>query len=165
MSFSPLRVLITLPVLSIASLSLQLFKQLSLTFSEVGMFILPQYGEMGAAYATGAITTEEAIVISYYRGFSTRRLSKKGAMAAVGLGRRVVTPFLARGIVVACENSPENITLSGDTEALDEVCTRLLEARPVVFIRRLRVNIAYHSSKIMPCPLSLTPHYIVQFVV
>ncbi|KAL7798706.1 putative polyketide synthase [Trichoderma afarasin] len=102
-------------------------------------------GEMGAAYAAGALTLEAAIIIAYYRGQVTQHHGKIGAMAAVGLGRQDVTPYLQDGIVVACENSPKSVTLSGDVDRLDEVISRIKEDIPDCFARKLRVERAYHS--------------------
>ncbi|KAL6872001.1 putative polyketide synthase [Trichoderma novae-zelandiae] len=102
-------------------------------------------GEMGAAYAAGALTLEAAIIIAYYRGQVTQYHGKAGAMAAVGLGLDDVTPFLRDGVVVACENSPKSVTLSGDVDVLDEVTASIKEAMPDCFARKLRVERAYHS--------------------
>lgn len=102
-------------------------------------------GEMGAAYAAGALTLEEAIIIAYYRGQVTQNYARVGAMAAVGLGREDVVTYLRQGVVLACENSPKSVTLSGDVECLDEVITQVKEDSPEVFARKLRVERAYHS--------------------
>ncbi|KAM0470501.1 hypothetical protein ACHAPX_009867 [Trichoderma viride] len=102
-------------------------------------------GEMGAAYAAGALTLEEAIIIAYYRGQVTQNYGRAGAMAAVGLGREAVVAYLREGVVIACENSPKSVTLSGDVECLDEVIAHIKEDLPETFARKLRVERAYHS--------------------
>jgi acyl transferase domain-containing protein len=104
-------------------------------------------GEIAAAYACDAITMREAITIAYYRGFITRNHNQRGGMAAVGLGRDEVFPFVCQGVVIACENSPSGVTLSGDEGALESVIAALEIERPEVSIRRLRVEMAYHSRK------------------
>jgi len=104
-------------------------------------------GEIAAAYACNAITMAEAITIAYYRGFITRNHNQRGGMAAVSLGRNEVFPFVHQGVVVACENSPSGVTLSGDEEALESVIATLKIERPDVSVRRLRVGMAYHSRK------------------
>jgi acyl transferase domain-containing protein len=104
-------------------------------------------GEMAAAYAAGAITAEEAIIIAYYRGQVTRKVTSRGGMAAVGLGREEVTPYLTKGVVIACENSGSSVTLSGDHEVLASVCEAIQDAIPDVFVRSLQVEMAYHSRK------------------
>ncbi|PTB51813.1 hypothetical protein M431DRAFT_19014 [Trichoderma harzianum CBS 226.95] len=102
-------------------------------------------GEMGAAYAAGALTLEAAIIIAYYRGQVTQHHGRIGAMAAIGLGCDDVTPYLQDGIAVACENSPKSVTLSGDVDHLDEVISHIKEDMPDCFARKLRVERAYHS--------------------
>lgn len=102
-------------------------------------------GEMGAAYAAGALTLEAAIIIAYYRGQVTQHHGRTGAMAAIGIGREDVTPYLQDGIMVACENSPKSVTLSGDVEPLDEAISRIKKDMPDCFARKLRVERAYHS--------------------
>lgn len=106
-------------------------------------------GEIAAAYASGAISAADAITIAYYRGSLLQNVSNQtpGGMAAVGLGRQEVSPFLKPGIIVGCENSPESVTLSGDSDVLECVMERIRAAYPQVFMRRLRVDRAYHSSE------------------
>ena len=102
-------------------------------------------GEIAAAYAARAISFREAMIISYYRGYVTRKSSSAGGMAAVGLGADTASKFLQDGIVIACENSPTSVTLSGDSEHLDKVLTAIKESEPDVLARRLKVDLAYHS--------------------
>ncbi|KAM5491840.1 Mycolipanoate synthase [Microsporum canis] len=102
-------------------------------------------GEITASYAAGAITSKSAIIIAYYRGKVTKGLSKKGAMAAVGLGRDQVTPYLGDGVVIACENSPSSVTLSGEAATVDNIIRSIKSDLPDVFCRQLRVSVAYHS--------------------
>ena len=102
-------------------------------------------GEIAAAYASGAITAAEAITVAYYRGRGTTDVHKPGGMAAVGLGRDEVTSFLQDGVVIACDNSPQSVTLSGDESALGNVMSSIKDTNPDVFLRRLHVEMAYHS--------------------
>jgi acyl transferase domain-containing protein len=99
-----------------------------------------------------AISAQEAITIAFFRGQVTKRLveagPQKGAMAAIGIGRTEAIPFLVQGVVIACENSPNSVTISGDKTAVDGLVDRLKVERPDVFVRHLRVEIAYHSRKL-----------------
>lgn len=104
-------------------------------------------GELAAAYASGAITSAEAIIAAYYRGLVAKQQTRHGAMAAVGFGREDVSGYLVDGVVIACENSPQSTTLSGDSDQIDIVLKNIKEDRPDVFVRRLRVQTAYHSRK------------------
>lgn len=109
-------------------------------------------GEIAAAYAAGAITAAEAIKIAYYRGSITTDVQQRGGMAAVGLGSGDASAFLQDGVVIACDNSPDSVTFSGDEAKLAEVMANINLARPDVFLRRLRVETAYHSRAHSPTP-------------
>ncbi|RSL89606.1 hypothetical protein CEP51_001128 [Fusarium floridanum] len=102
-------------------------------------------GEIAAAYAAGAISLEEAIIAAYYRGYVTKLQTRKGGMGAVGLGVDGVSKYIQDGIVIACDNSPESVTLSGDVEVLDKVLSAIKVDNPDTLTRRLKVEIAYHS--------------------
>lgn len=104
-------------------------------------------GEIAAGYSKGAFDKAAGMRIAYYRGLLTSQLSKNGAMAAVGLGQEAAQKYIDRvtagKVVIACINSPESTTLSGDVEGVNEVM-HLLQADDV-FARKLRVLTAYHS--------------------
>lgn len=81
-------------------------------------------------------------------------------MAAVGLGRDAVRPYLVDGVVIACENSPASITLSGDMDKVDAVVESIKHDFPDVFVRRLQVEMAFHSRtlwQLSPAKPLLTP--------
>ncbi|KAK5991432.1 Highly reducing polyketide synthase FUM1 [Cladobotryum mycophilum] len=110
-------------------------------------------GEIAAAYAAGAITKKEAIVLAYYRGLVSSSLPEKpGGMAAIALGAGATSKFLTRdcGVVVAAENSPLSTTISGNLDALRQVVARVNQEQPGVMIRELKVNMAYHSHHMEP---------------
>lgn len=102
-------------------------------------------GEIGAAYATGALSVFEAIVVAYYRGYVTTKQELAGGMAAIGLGSQDTSVFLKDGVVIACENSPSSTTISGDLDQLKEVVESIKAQRPDVLARELKVDMAYHS--------------------
>lgn len=104
-------------------------------------------GEIAAAYAAGALGMRDAIILAYFRGYSSKASTRPGSMAAVGLGYDDVLPWLKPGVMIACENSPASVTLSGDVEPLAAVLATLQKERPEVFQRALKVNKAYHSRK------------------
>lgn len=105
-------------------------------------------GEIAAAYASGAIPMETAIILAYYRGQVSSQCEGKGAMMAVGMGPKQVRSYITDGIVVACYNSPESVTLSGDRASLEEVASRIRSDTPDTLIKMLPVQVAYHSSKL-----------------
>ncbi|RFU78083.1 lovastatin diketide synthase [Trichoderma arundinaceum] len=111
-------------------------------------------GEIAAAYAAGALSFEQALGVTYWRGELARTLLDQknsgvvGSMAAGGLGPDEAEKYVANTsaggrVVVACVNSPQSVTLSGDVDDLDEVIARL-EADGK-FARKLKVPLAYHS--------------------
>jgi acyl transferase domain-containing protein len=106
-------------------------------------------GEIAAGYASNALTATEAIIVAYYRGLVTQSCNRRGAMAAVGLGKAEVNLYLnleKGGVVVACDNSPNSVTLSGDEERVDAVIEKLRYDDPDLFVRRLKTGgMAYHS--------------------
>ncbi|KAI9657994.1 MAG: Type I Iterative PKS [Bathelium mastoideum] len=102
-------------------------------------------GEIAAAYSCEALTADEAIKIAYYRGQVMKEVAREGGMAAIGLGRAAVTPFLRPGVVIGCENSPSSVTLSGDLEVVEEVMKSIKQEFPETLVRALKVDRAYHS--------------------
>ncbi|KAL4968148.1 type I polyketide synthase [Aspergillus stella-maris] len=106
-------------------------------------------GEIAAAYAAGAITADEAILIAYYRGRAACHLrhSGSGAMVAVGMGRAEAKLYLDGDVVVACDNSPNSVTLSGSRDALESVVEQIKADDKDLFVRFLKTDgMAYHSS-------------------
>ncbi|ETS86466.1 hypothetical protein PFICI_00294 [Pestalotiopsis fici W106-1] len=114
-------------------------------------------GEIAAAYASGLISDKDAIRIAYYRGFHSKKAcgptGQPGAMLAVGTSLEdaqdlcSTEDFAGRVVVAAC-NSSTSLTLSGDEDAIDEVQSLLEEENK--FVRRLRVDKAYHSHHMKP---------------
>ncbi|KAH0050228.1 ketoacyl-synt-domain-containing protein, partial [Aureobasidium melanogenum] len=103
-------------------------------------------GEVAAAFAAGLLTASEAISVAYYRGIAVNKHGKPGAMMAVGLGPGEVLPYVndQPGIVIACQNSPQSVTLSGEAAAIATVHACLSKAG--IFSRVLNTSKnAYHS--------------------
>ncbi|KAK3399711.1 putative polyketide synthase [Sordaria brevicollis] len=108
-------------------------------------------GEIAAAYAAGALSLSSAMAIAFARGGlaseGNRQFARRGGMMAVGLGRAEgerYLPMVTKGqVVVACENSPTSITLSGDVEGLMEL--EEVFKTENIFARRLKVDAAWHS--------------------
>lgn len=109
-------------------------------------------GEVGAAYGAGALTLEQAMTVAYERGQAVLKLKAKhpelkGSMMAVGAGPEALEPLIESlhdGVaVVACENAPLSVTVSGDESGIDELA-KVVEAKQL-FNRKLRVDVAYHS--------------------
>ncbi|CAJ2500303.1 Uu.00g031560.m01.CDS01 [Anthostomella pinea] len=107
--------------------------------------------EIAAAYAAGLISAPEAIVAAFCRGRAVKSKSSSGSMLAVGLGFGEVQRFLHTGdhpasswkICVACENSPNSVTLSGEVDEIVRV--QKLISSEGTFARELKTGRAYHS--------------------
>lgn len=102
-------------------------------------------GEIGAAFAAGLISAPEAIIAAFYRGLAVREAAPTGTMLAVGLGVDEVQQYLhgLNDVVVACENSPSSVTLSGTAAGIQAAKERLNVDN--VFARELKTGRAYHS--------------------
>lgn len=108
-------------------------------------------GEIGASYAAGLLSAPEAIIAAFCRGRAVVDRSTPGSMLAVGVGKEEVEHILAAAghdVVIACENSPSSITISGNTKSI----ARLLNAFTTegIFARELRTGRAYHSPQMAP---------------
>ena len=113
-------------------------------------------GEMGAAYAAGILSFDDAIIAGYYRGLTLgmdveNAVKVPGSMLAVQMTEaEAVTelePYTGR-IAIAAVNSPTSLTLSGDLPAIIELKDVLTKRN--VFARQLLVDKAYHSHHISP---------------
>lgn len=113
-------------------------------------------GEIPAAYTAGLLSFKEALGVAYYRGEVAHKYQKSsplaGGMLAVGLGQEAAEKYISDTnsgrIVVACDNSPNSVTLSGDLKAIEDVASKL--EGDSIFARRLKVPVAYHSHHMLP---------------
>ena len=107
-------------------------------------------GEIAAAYTAGYLNSLEAISAAYVRGQVVRAGTLKGAMIAVGASSEQAQKWIhnqnySNQITVACVNSPESVTLSGDADAIETLQACL--QRDGIFTRSLKTGgKAYHSS-------------------
>jgi acyl transferase domain-containing protein len=108
-------------------------------------------GEFAAAYSVGALTFKEALGLIYYRAEMAHQHQKQSSMAggmlAAGVGVEEASCYVAdrtRGdVVVACINSPNSVTLSGDLPAIEAIESQLKSDGH--FVRRLRLPLAFLS--------------------
>ena len=109
-------------------------------------------GEIAAAYAAGILDFESCIAIAYYRGVVSTLLTEKlgkgaGGMLAVGASQKetqdLIDASTNSGVRVACVNSPNSVTVSGDIGGI-RLIQDLAEQRSI-WNRRLQVDVAYHS--------------------
>lgn len=107
-------------------------------------------GEIAAAHAAGLLSSSQAILVAYYRGYVVGyELRGKGAMMAAGMDAAFAQSLIEsnglEGLVrVACVNSPESVTLSGAAEGIEVLKAELEGERK--FARKLETGgRAYHS--------------------
>lgn len=104
-------------------------------------------GEIAAGYAAGLLTEQEAMIAAYLRGQAISENKAPGLMMAVGGHLSEIQPLVDdfdSKVTVACHNSPESHTLSGDAESILSLKAVLDEKK--VFCRVLQTsNNAYHS--------------------
>ncbi|RDW68927.1 Polyketide synthase [Aspergillus mulundensis] len=111
-------------------------------------------GDIAAAYAAGYLTARDAICVAYFRGHLLSQVLREnpnamqGAMLAAGMSEEDAAALcddeaLKGRVVVAAVNSSSSVTLSGDSDAIDEVKTVLDDEQ--TFNRKLKVDRAYHS--------------------
>lgn len=109
-------------------------------------------GEIAAAFAAGVLSVDSAMEIAYHRGrlvpvLKQRYPDLQGSMMAVGCGKEEIDPLIQqlanREARIACYNSPQSLTISGDTPAINEL-QQVLEEKQM-FNRKLVIETAYHS--------------------
>jgi acyl transferase domain-containing protein len=108
-------------------------------------------GEVAAAWASGALSLEEAARVVALRGRSMEPARGLGKMAAVELAEDEVRAALVHfgdRLAVAAVNAPSSTTVAGDPQALEELIGGLQGAGATC--RRLRVDYAFHTAQMEP---------------
>ena len=102
-------------------------------------------GEVAAAYASGALSLEEAVRVIYERSRAQGPTAGHGKMAAVGLPAADVESAIRQyaDISLAGINSPNSVTISGDPASL-EALGEELQAKNI-FFRMLQLDYPFHS--------------------
>ncbi|MEQ8891910.1 MAG: beta-ketoacyl synthase N-terminal-like domain-containing protein, partial [Sandaracinaceae bacterium] len=140
------------PAIGATSLShLALLDALGVTPSAVAGH---SFGEIIALHAAGVLSREDALRVARRRGeLMAEAASTPGAMTAVSASAEVVRAklaewndgvVLANQVVLANDNGPTQVVLSGPTEAIEATEAKLSEAK--LRFRRLPVATAFHSS-------------------
>ena len=115
-------------------------------------------GEIGAAYAAGFISADDAICIAYFRGLYSDLAKgsngQSGAMMAAESTMEDIQELCGsrhfKGRVsVAAINSPASVTVSGDYDAVERLQMILQDENK--FARLLKTDKAYHSHHMLPC--------------
>ncbi|HAR08738.1 MAG TPA: hypothetical protein DCR98_10025, partial [Cobetia sp.] len=109
-------------------------------------------GEVAAAWASGALTLEQATRVIFQRSYHQGRTRGTGAMMAVGLGECEMREWLEQpqwaSLSLAGINGPRGTTLAGERELL-EALSKELSAQGT-FARVLGLDYAFHSPAMDP---------------
>lgn len=104
-------------------------------------------GEVAAAWASGALSLEDAVKVIYYRSFYQGKTRGLGEMSAVAMSAEDVAPWLEKPefnkVSLAGINSPKGITLAGDRDQLGKLEAAL--STQDIFAKRLPLDYAFHS--------------------
>ncbi|XP_012511898.1 PREDICTED: fatty acid synthase [Propithecus coquereli] len=102
-------------------------------------------GEVACGYADGCLSQEEAVLAAYWRGQCIKEANlPPGAMAAVGLSWEECKQRCPPGVVPACHNSEDTVTISGPQAAVSEFVEQLKQEG--VFAKEVRTGgMAFHS--------------------
>ena len=103
-------------------------------------------GEVAAAYASGALSLDDAVTVIAKRSLHQDVLAGDGTMAAVKLGeqaaRDMIAEFGLSELAVAAINAPNSVTLSGPAAALTEFREKARKKKVVV--QPLDINYPFH---------------------
>lgn len=107
-------------------------------------------GEIAAAWACGALSFKQALQVIYARSQAQGKTKGMGRMAAMTLSadkiRNLIRQMnLTEQLEIAAINSPQNVTLSGDLQALLQMQAYAAEHK--IFFRMLELDYAFHSRK------------------
>ncbi|KAF7488070.1 Fatty acid synthase [Sarcoptes scabiei] len=102
------------PFVAITSMQVALYDVIKLLNLKIEGIIGHSFGEVACAYADGCLTLEQAIMTSYWRGKIVEQSKlPKGVLAAIGLSWEEAKKRCPPGIVPACHNGSDSVTISG----------------------------------------------------
>ncbi len=129
--------------------------QVGITILLKSLGIVPQavmghsVGEITAAWAAGALSLQEAAQVIYARSHAQGKTRGAGRMAALGVSATAALELiqemdLVGEVEIAGINSPGNVTLSGNLNALLQIQSRVQQKN--TFFHLLELDYAFHSS-------------------
>ncbi|XP_072167778.1 fatty acid synthase-like [Diadema setosum] len=130
---------------AIASIHVALVNCLKAVGVEPDGMIGHSVGELGCGYADESLTAEETVLAAYWRGRCVMEAQlPPGAMAAVGLTWEETKQRVPPGVVPACHNAEDTVTISGDRECVEKFVAELQAEG--IFARSVNsANVAFHS--------------------
>lgn len=131
-------------------------------------------GELGCAYADGCFDAEQMLMAAYWRGKCVEDAHlPSGLMAAVGLSWEDAKRRCPNGVVPACHNAEDSVTISGEFDATKKFLEELRAEN--TFAREVKsCGVAFHSSfmnpiaptllsklkQILPKPIERSPKWV-----
>jgi len=130
-----------------------------ITFFQIALYhlytyfnIKPDYvighsaGPQASFYASGAISLEDTIKISYYRSINQQKTVNSGNMLVINENIDTVENYLKKysNLELAVINSPKSYVLAGSSKNIDE-CKKELTENNITAIK-IRGSCAFHSS-------------------
>ncbi|XP_034083372.1 fatty acid synthase [Gymnodraco acuticeps] len=102
-------------------------------------------GELACGYADGSLSHTEALLAAYWRGRCIKEANlPPGGMAAIGLTWQECIAQCPKGVVPACHNAEDTVTISGPQAAITAFVSELKEQG--VFAKEVRsAGVAFHS--------------------
>ena len=110
-------------------------------------------GEVAAAWASGALSLEQAVRVIYQRSRLQGTTHGRGAMTAIAIGEAASRDLLqatrlSGKLSIAGINSPTSVTVAGAIPALEALEAALAERK--VTYKRLDLDYAFHSPEMDP---------------
>ncbi|OTF78648.1 fatty acid synthase-like protein, partial [Euroglyphus maynei] len=135
---------IVAPFISIAAVQIALTDLLRALQIEPDGIVGHSVGELGCAYADGVFTHEQMLLSAYWRGRCVEMANlPRGLMAAVGLTWKEAKARCPSGVVPACHNSQDSVTISGVYDTTKKFVEQLKSEN--IFAREVKsCNIGFH---------------------
>ncbi|WP_237155125.1 type I polyketide synthase [Oryzibacter oryziterrae] len=109
-------------------------------------------GEVAAAWASGALSLEAAVFLIHVRSTQQEVTRDLGGMAALQVSAAEVAKVIDepdfKGLVLAADNSPRSVTMSGTNEAVADFARAMKKRRWAA--RKLNLAYPFHSDLIEP---------------
>ena len=108
-------------------------------------------GEVAAAYASGALTREQATRVIFHRSREQAKTAGRGKMAALGISAdeaRQAINAATGWLELAAVNSPQSVTVAGGPQELDALTQQMIAAGK--FARVLPLNYPFHTKAMEP---------------
>jgi len=115
-------------------------------------------GEIAAAWASGALTLEQATEVIYQRSFWQGKTHGQGRMMAVGISTNDMQAMIAKNrleekVEIAAINSLNAVTIAGDLSSLQKLQTVCDET--LIFNKLLDLDYAFHTKAMDPIKTGL----------